>query len=127
HTDYEIANRDLAKIVSHSQGRLIGFAMVHCGRDIGRISEMLRTAVTRYNFRGVKVHGHEHMPTRELCKAARALRLPVLVDVAGKAHVIDMLAPQFPDVTFIVPHLGSFADDWRAHQQVIDQLLRYKN
>jgi predicted TIM-barrel fold metal-dependent hydrolase len=38
-----------------------------------------------------------------------------------------MLAPQFPDVNFIIPHLGSFADDWRAHQRVIDQLVRYPN
>jgi hypothetical protein len=30
-------------------------------------------------------------------------------------------------VNFIIPHLGSFADDWRAHQQVIDQLVRYPN
>jgi predicted TIM-barrel fold metal-dependent hydrolase len=26
-----------------------------------------------------------------------------------------------------VPHLGSFADDWRAHQRLIDQLRRLPN
>jgi predicted TIM-barrel fold metal-dependent hydrolase len=30
------------------------------------------------------------------------------------------------DVAFIVPHFGSFSDDWRA-QQVVDQLVRYPN
>src|SRR5262249_23169270 len=40
---------------------------------------------------------------------------------------IDMFAPQFPDVTFIIPHLGSFADSFRAHQEVIYQLVRYPN
>ncbi len=30
-------------------------------------------------------------------------------------------------MNFIVPHLGSFADDFRAHQQVIDQLVCYPN
>ena len=30
-------------------------------------------------------------------------------------------------VRFIVAPLGSFGDDWRAHQQVIDQLVRYPN
>jgi predicted TIM-barrel fold metal-dependent hydrolase len=127
HSDYVIANRELARLVAVRPERLIGFAMVHCGRDSGRIDEMLKEAVKRFGFRGVKVHGHEHLPTRELCEAARRLRIPVLVDVSGKAHVIDMFAPQFPDVTFIIPHLGSFADSFRAHQEVIYQLVRYPN
>jgi predicted TIM-barrel fold metal-dependent hydrolase len=67
------------------------------------------------------------MPTRELCEAADRHRMPVLVDVYGRAGVIDMFAPEFPRVPFIVPHLGSFADDFRAHQQVIDCLVRLPN
>jgi predicted TIM-barrel fold metal-dependent hydrolase len=51
----------------------------------------------------------------------------VLADVVGKAEVVDMLAPQFPDVSFIIPHLGSFADDWRAQSRICDQLARYPN
>jgi uncharacterized protein len=127
HSDYSVANRELALIVAKQPERLTGFAMVHCGRDAGRIDEMLHEAVWRFGFRGVKVHGHEHLPTRELCEAARRFRIPVLVDVGGKAHVIDMFAPQFPDVVFIIPHLGSFADSFRAHQEVIYQLVRYPN
>lgn len=53
--------------------------------------------------------------------------MPLLADVVGRAEVVDLLASQFPDVNFIIPHLGSFADDWRAHQRVIDQLVRYPN
>jgi uncharacterized protein len=30
-------------------------------------------------------------------------------------------------VRFIIAHLGSFADDWRAHERVIEQLRRYPN
>jgi predicted TIM-barrel fold metal-dependent hydrolase len=127
HSDYVVANRELAWLVAARRDRLIGFAMVHCGRDAGRIGEMLQEAVRHFGFRGVKVHGHEHLPTRELCEAARRLRIPVLADVGGKAHVIDMFAPQFPDVTFVIPHLGSFADDWRAHERVIEQMTRYPN
>jgi predicted TIM-barrel fold metal-dependent hydrolase len=127
HSDYVVANRELAWLVAARRDRLIGFAMVHCGRDAGRIGEMLQEAVRNFGFRGVKVHGHEHLPTRELCEAARRLRIPVLADVGGKAHVIDMFAPQFPDVTFVIPHLGSFADDWRAHERVIEQMTRYPN
>jgi predicted TIM-barrel fold metal-dependent hydrolase len=113
--------------VARNPERLTGLAMVHCTRDTGRILEMLRRGVRQYGFRGVKVHGHEAMPTRELCDAAHELRVPILVDVAGKAHVIDMFAPQYPDVNFIIAHLGSFADDWRAHERVIEQMTRYPN
>ena len=73
------------------------------------------------------MHGHEAMPTREVCEGGWAFRMPLLVDVVGHAEVVDLLASQFPDVNFIIPHLGSFGDDWRAHQQVIDQLVRYPN
>jgi len=127
HNDYSRANAQTAKIAARYPGRLVGFAFVHAIRDAGRIFAMIERAVKLWRFRGVKVHGHDGMPTREVCEAVRTFRLPLLVDVAGRAEVIDMLAPQYPDVSFVVPHLGSFADDWRAHQRVIDQLVRYPN
>jgi predicted TIM-barrel fold metal-dependent hydrolase len=126
-TDYAAANAQVARIVARHPDRLIGFAFLHAARDAGRVFDMVQHAVTRWGFRGLKVHGHEAMPTREVCEAALAFRLPLLVDVGGQAGVIDMLAPQFPGVNFIIPHLGSFADDFRAHQLVIDQLVRYPN
>lgn len=125
--DYAAANARLAEIVRKMAPRLIGFAFVHCRRDAGRIRALVAEAVHRYGFRGIKVHGYDAMPNRELCDAARALSLPVLVDVVGRPEVIDMIAPQYPDVSFIVPHLGSFADDWRAQHRVVDQLVRYPN
>lgn len=127
HSDYAVANEEVARIVASYPRRLIGFAFLHPTRDAGRIESMIRHAVTRWGFRGIKVHGYEAMPTREVCETARAYRMPILLDVIGKASVVDLLAPQFPDVNFIIAHLGSFADDWRAHQQVIDQLVRYPN
>jgi predicted TIM-barrel fold metal-dependent hydrolase len=127
HTDYNTANAQVARLVANHPDRLIGFAFVHAARDAGRILAMVEKAVTQWHFRGIKVHGHEAMPTREVCEAAQAFRVPLLVDVAGRPQVIDLLAPQYPAVNFIVPHLGSFGDDWRAHQQVIDQLIRLPN
>jgi uncharacterized protein len=126
HSNYDEANQQVARIVARFPRRLIGFAFVHASRDAGRIFKMVDRA-RKWGFRGIKCHGFEAMPTRELCDAARAFRMPLLADVVGRAEVIDMLAPQFPDVNFIIPHLGSFADDWRAHQRVIDQLVRYPN
>ena len=127
HSDYHKANTQVARIVSRYPERLIGFAFIHARRDSGRIKEMVREAVTRWGFCGIKVHGVDAMPTREVCEAARAYRLPLLIDVVGKAHVVDMLAPEYPDLNFVIAHLGSFADDWRAQQRVVDQLVHYEN
>jgi predicted TIM-barrel fold metal-dependent hydrolase len=127
HSDYAKANEQTARIVARYPGRLIGFAFVHAKRDAGRIFPMIERAVKLWRFRGVKVHGHQAMPTREVCEAVQAFGLPMLVDVADRPEVIDMLAPQYPGINFIVAHLGSFADDWRAHQRVIEQLVRYPN
>jgi uncharacterized protein len=127
HSDYAVANAQVARIVARYPRRLIGFAFVHATRDAGRIRQMIGRAVREWGFRGIKVHGHDAQATREVCEAARAFRVPILVDVVGQAHVVEMLASQYPDVNFIIPHLGSFADDWRAHGPVIDQIARYPN
>jgi predicted TIM-barrel fold metal-dependent hydrolase len=127
HSDYAEANLQVARIVAKNPSRLIGFAFVHPLRDAGRVFSMISEAVLRWGFRGMKVHGFEGMPTREVCEAAKRLQIPMLVDVGGQAHVIDLFAQQYPDVNFIIPHLGSFADDWRAHERVVEQLARYPN
>jgi len=127
HSNYAQANEELGRIVARHPRRLLGFAFVHARRDAGRIREMVGRAVEKWNFRGIKVHGFDAMPTREVCETARAFRLPILVDVVSRPEVIDMFAPQYPDVNFIIPHLGSFTDDWKAHQQVIYQIARYPN
>jgi predicted TIM-barrel fold metal-dependent hydrolase len=127
HTDYAEANAELARIVARYPRRLIGFAFIHTVRDAGRVYQMVQRAVKQWHFRGIKVHGFESMPNRELCEVARAFRLPILVDVGGQTQVIEMFATEYPEVNFIVPHLGSFAGDWKARQQVIDQIVRLPN
>src|SRR5271154_1407378 len=127
HSDYAKANADVARIIARYPGRLIGFVFVHATRDAGRIFRMVAHALRRWHFRGIKIHGYEAMPTREVCETARAFRLPIFVDVVSRPEVMDMLAPQYPDVNFIVAHLGSYTDDWRAHQQVVYQIARYPN
>jgi uncharacterized protein len=127
HSDFSKANAQVAKIVAQHPGRLIGFAFVNAKKDAGRIESMVRRAVTKWGFRGIKIHGFYGMPGREVCETARAYRLPVLVDVISKAWVVEMLASQYPDVNFIIPHLGSFDDDWRAQQTVVDQMVRFPN
>jgi predicted TIM-barrel fold metal-dependent hydrolase len=127
HSDYRLANRRLARLVASRPDRFLGFAMVHPARDAGRIGSIIREAVEEFGFCGIKVHRHDARITRETCAAARAHGLPILYDVMGETAPIELLATEYPDVDFIIPHLGSFADDWRAHIMLVDQLARYPN
>ena len=127
HSDYAAANRALARIVASQPDRLCGFAFVNAARDRGRVRAMVDVAVNRYGFLGIKVHRHDAPISREVCEAARAFRLPVLYDVAGEVAVVELLAQEYPDLAFIIPHLGSFADDWRAQLGLIDHLVRHPN
>lgn len=127
HSDYAVANRQVARIVAQMPDRLYGFAFVNPVRDRGRIINMIETAVNEYGFCGIKVHRYDGRITREICETALKFRLPVLYDVMGEFSVVQLLAEQYPDVTFIIPHLGSFADDWRVQRSFIDLLVRLPN
>lgn len=127
HSDYRTANRKVAGIVSSNPARFYGFAFVHGQRDRGRINDMVREAVEEHGFCGIKVHRHDAEITREVCDAGRRFSLPVLYDVMGKVAVVDLLARDYPDVNFIIPHLGCFSDDWNAQGLLIDKLARYLN
>jgi uncharacterized protein len=127
HSDYAVANREVARIVASRPERFSGFAFVNPVRDAGRVLALVTEAVQRHGFCGVKVHRHDARITREICEAARAFCLPVLYDVMGEVSSVELLATEYPDVVFIIPHLGSFADDWRAQLAFIDHLVRHPN
>jgi uncharacterized protein len=127
HSDYAAANRQVAALVQQNPARFYGFAFVHAQRDRGRILDLVQTAVQEYGFCGIKCHRYDARLSREICDVARAFRLPVLYDVVGETSVVELLGEQYPDVNFIIPHLGSFSDDWRAQTQLIDQLGRFPN
>jgi uncharacterized protein len=127
HSDYAVANREVARIVASRPDRLYGFAFVDAARDRGRVGKLVQQAVEEFGFVGIKVHRHETRITREVCEVARAFALPVLYDVMGEVSVCELLAQEYPDVSFIIPHLGSFADDWRAQLALIDHLARHPN
>jgi len=127
HSDYAVANQEVARIVASRPGRFYGFAFVHPERDRGRVFDLVKIAVERHGFVGIKVHRHDAAITREICAAARTFALPVLYDVSGEVSVCELLAQEYPDVNFIIPHLGSFADDWRAQLALADHLVRHPN
>ena len=57
--DDAAANERLASIVAKHPTRLVGFAVIDPDRDRGRVATMVGHAVTRFGFRGIKVHGHD--------------------------------------------------------------------
>jgi predicted TIM-barrel fold metal-dependent hydrolase len=127
HSDYRAANRALARVVGSRPDRFYGFAFVHPLRDGGRVNQLVQEAVQEFGFVGIKVHRYDARITREVCEVARAYALPVLYDVMGEVSVAELLAQEYPEVSFIIPHLGSFADDWRAQLAFVDYLQRHPN
>ena len=127
HSDYAVANRQVARIVASDRGRFLGFAFVHATRDAGRIRALVREAVEEHDFCGIKLHRHDARITREVCEVAREFELPVLYDVMGEVSVAELVAREYPGVPFVIPHLGSFADDWRAQSALIGLLIRCPN
>jgi hypothetical protein len=127
HSDYAAANLEVARIVARRPDRFWGFVFLHGERDRSRAMPMVARFVERHGFRGIKAHRHDARISREICEAARRFRLPVLYDVMGEVASVHLLAVEYPDVDFIIPHLGSFADDWRAQVLFIDILARYPN
>lgn len=126
-SNYAAANARLAQIVQAFPDELIGFASLHPMHDALRTEYIIRKAVEDYGFRGLKIHGLDALPGRKVCEVARRYRLPLLVDVVGKLSAVEMLASQYPDLNFIIPHLGTFTDNWMTHIHLIDQLCRYPN
>lgn len=127
HSDYRRANREVASICARHPGRFLAFAFVHAARDAGRIGALVDEALRRHGFRGIKLHRLDAPITREVCEVARAYRLPVLYDVVGEVSVCELLAGEYPDVAFVIPHLSTFREDWKAQLAFIDHLARHPN
>lgn len=127
HSDYAYANKQVGKKVKQRPNQFYGFAFIHAIRDRGRVFSMVKTAVQQFNFKGIKVHRHDAHLSREICEVARSFQIPVLYDVVGRVETVELFATAYPDVNFIIPHLGSFADDWKAQVSFIPMLERHPN
>jgi hypothetical protein len=127
HSDFRKANQEVARIVASRPDRYHGFVFIHPQNDAGRVRQMVAAMVDGHGFCGVKVHRHLGRITREVCEAALSFNLPILYDVVGDVSAIELLATEYPQLNFIIPHLGSFADDWRAQHAFLDYLERHPN
>jgi predicted TIM-barrel fold metal-dependent hydrolase len=126
-SDYARPNREVARIVCGAPHRFLGFVFVHPVADRGRVGAVVDHAVDAWGFCGIKVHWSDGRVTREIAETARARRLPVLYDPRGDTAIVETVARAYPDVAWIVPHLSSFGDDWKAQVAFVDQLARLPN
>jgi uncharacterized protein len=102
HSDYAIANREVARIVASRPDRFFGFAFAHAVHDRGRVQRLVREAVKEFGFVGIKLHRYDAPISREVCEVARAFSLPVIYDVMGVVSVCELLAEEYPDVSFLI-------------------------
>jgi predicted TIM-barrel fold metal-dependent hydrolase len=126
-SNYQVGNRQVGNIVKNQPDRFIGFAFVNSRRDRFRIRKMVEETILNFGFCGIKVHRYDAPISREVCEIAKTFKLPVVYDVMGEVSQVELLASEYPSVNFIIPHLGSFSDEWKSQLALIDHLVRHPN
>jgi uncharacterized protein len=122
--EYERANQEVAEICGRHPGKLIGFAKHDPQTEKGRIRAMLRNEVEKLGLKGLKLH---RLPGREVLDAVAELGIPVLYHPERVSN-FHMIAAEYPQVPFIMAHLGNFASrDWPEHLAAIEVAKRYPN
>jgi uncharacterized protein len=127
HSNYWVANQQVARLVASRPHQFYGFVFLHAARDGARAQRMVGHLVEQYGFCGIKTHRKDARLSRPVCEAARHYGIPLLYDPMGEIAPVELAARQYPEVNFIIPHLGSFADDWGAQVNVISLLERLPN
>lgn len=126
-SDYRTGNAEVAKLVARHGGRLIGFVFLDARMPRATLEAELREYIVRRGFAGIKVHRRDAPLSRSICEMAASLGVPVLYDVMGDVATVELFAREYRGVDFVIPHLGSFADDWKAQLALIDHLVRHPN
>jgi predicted TIM-barrel fold metal-dependent hydrolase len=127
HSDYAVANREVARIVASRPNRFYGLAFVHAAGTAARRRTGEGRDRTIWICTASRCTVYDARLSREICDVARAFSIPILYDPIGEVSIVELVATEYPDVAFIIPHMGSFSDDWRAQHSLIDYLVRHPN
>ena len=123
-TDYEKPNQEIAEICGRHSGKFIGFAKHDPQTEAGKIPALLRREVQSLGLKGLKLH---KLPTRDVLDVVAELGIPVLYHPEKVAN-FHMIAAEYPQVPFIMAHLGNFASrDWAEHIAAMGVGRRYPN
>ena len=106
--------------------RYLGFAFVNPATDRGRIGAHGRRG-PRLGCLRIKVHWRDGRITREVAEVARRRDAADPLRPGRRHRRVEMAARAYPDVAWIIPHLSSFSDDWKAQIAFVDQLVRLPN
>jgi uncharacterized protein len=121
---YEKANQEISRTAAQYPDKFIGFAKHDPESEAGKIKHLLTHEVKELGLKGLKLH---QVPTREVLDTVAELKIPILFH-PPKVADYHMIASSYPEVNFIMAHLGSFASqDWSEHLQAIDVAKRYPN
>ncbi|MEU5844562.1 amidohydrolase family protein [Rhodococcus sp. NPDC047139] len=123
---YEQGNSAVGELVRAHPDRFLGYVFINPVTEMGRIAQAVAAAHT-WGACGIKVHWTDGAATDEIGEVARNHHMPVLYDPYGDVTTVGILARRHPDVAWIIPHLSSFADDWRAQTRMIDLLIHRPN
>jgi hypothetical protein len=133
HTTDEKDNEAVADLCRRYPGKFLALAHHDTELEKGRIRSLLFREVHELGFRGVAELGEQ--PTPELLDTVRELGIPVLYHpYLGGPYgdefpaLFQEFVPEYPDVNFILCHLGSDdSDDWREHLAGIQLAKTYPN
>jgi predicted TIM-barrel fold metal-dependent hydrolase len=121
---YEKANREIAELVAKYPDRFIGFAKHDPETEAGKIRRLLTQEVREMGLKGLKLH---KLPTREVLDTVAELKIPILYH-PSKVSDYHQIASLYPEIPFIMAHLGSFASaNYAEHLAAIDVAKRYPN
>lgn len=122
--EYEKPNQEIAEICGRNPEKFIGFAKHDPQAEAGRIRALLRREVQSLGLKGLKLH---RLPTREVLDAVAELGIPILYHPEKVAN-LHMIAAEYPQIPFLVAHLGNFASrEWSEHIEAINAARRYPN
>jgi len=121
---YEKANREIADLVAKYPTKFFGFAKHDPVSEAGTIHRMLTREVREMGLKGLKLH---QLPTREVLDTVAELKIPILFH-PPKVSDYHQIASLYPEIPFILAHLGSFASaNYAEHIAAIDVAKRYPN
>jgi len=109
------ANLEICEAVEKYPDRFIGFARVNPNSKDAE--EILIEALDEYNFKGIRLRGYHDQFTMDskgierIFDIAKERKLPIAVDGEKDRSTLVRLVKEYPDLTIIIMHMGSF-DNW---------------